>query len=238
MGKEASFFSLLYSPSLWASPFSLLLPNHINSLRPSLLNIHSRYFSHAYAIFISFASITLPFFPTTVFQSRFPPPPFHFPHPYPFSCYLFLSPLSFSPSQMSDHSLLFRLPCHHIFHTTPSLNWACIIISYHVEYLITARDERWPPPIPSQTDRHTHILQIHTNTNTHVSVVVWDRNPSWWLCTFFTPHVCTKLSMWLLQCDRWDGVYSRSVHWCLYQPLVAFVMRQRMPWSQPCHIYR
>lgn len=58
-------------------------------------------------------------------------------------------PLVFLPSQMSDHSLVFRLPCHHIFHTGPSLNWACIILSYHVEYLITARDERWPPPIPS-----------------------------------------------------------------------------------------
>lgn len=63
-----------------------------------------------------------------------------------------LSHFYFSPSQMSDHSLVFRLPCHHIFHTAPSLNWACIIISYHVEYLITARDERWPPTIPTQTD--------------------------------------------------------------------------------------
>ena len=159
MGKKPNFspFSIFHYFTfifMCLSIFSFLLPNHINSLCPSLLNIHSHYFSHTCPIFISFTSITLPLFPTTVFQSRLSP--LVFPRPYPFSCYL--SPLSFSSSQMSDHSLVFRLPCHHIFHTTPSLNWACIIISYHVEYLITARDERWPPPIPSPTDRHTHVL--------------------------------------------------------------------------------
>lgn len=67
----------------------------------------------------------------------------------PLSLFSSLSLLFFS---LSDVRSLFRLPCHHIFHTAPSLNWACIIISYHVEYLITARDERWPPTIPTQTD--------------------------------------------------------------------------------------
>lgn len=38
----------------------------------------------------------------------------------------------------------------------------------------------------------------------------------------FTPRVCTKLGTRLWQCDRWDGVYSSIVQWCLYQLLEAF----------------
>ena len=239
-----SFITL--HPFLCATPFSLLLPNHINSLCPSLLNIHPHYFSHAYPIFISFTGITLPLFPTTVSQSCLSPPCLPPPLPIlflPFSLPRPLSSLSFSLSRMSDHSLVFRLPCHHIFHTTPSLNWACIIISYHVEYLITARDERWPPPIPSQTDRHAHTVVSHKHrqpsSHKHVSGRMGQESEVKAVSVhIFTPHVCTKLLMWLLQHDRRDGVFSKSVQWCLHQLLVAFVTRQRMPCSQQCHIYR
>lgn len=150
--------------SLYASPFSSLLPDHINSLCLSLLNIHSYYFSHAWHIFISFTSISLP-----LFQSRLSPSSSLLPillSPFSLSRSVF-RPLVFLPSQMSEHSLVFRLPCHHIFHTGPSLNWACIILSYHVEYLITARDERLPPPIPSWTDTHIKYSVDSHNTQPH-----------------------------------------------------------------------
>lgn len=211
MGVNPNFSpSLSFIPvhsSLHASPFSPLLPNHINSLCLSLLNIHSYYFSHAWPIFISFTSITLP-----LFQSRLSPSSsLALAHSLVTSLSLSLalspSPLSFSPSQMSDHSLVFRLPCHHIFHTSPSHNCACIIISYHVEYLITARDERWPPPIPSWTGKHIYCsltpTHSHANTNTLVSGRIGQESMLKAVSVYiFTPHVCTKLSMRLLQRDR------------------------------------
>lgn len=148
MGMESNFFPFLsfitVHSSLSASPFSPL-PNHINSL--------------CLALSLSGPTSIPPTSPA-LGPSSFPPPASLFR---PLSCLSRSSPLTlgprllspfhppaqtspvFRPSQMSDHSLVFRLPCHHIFHTSPSLNWACIIISYHVEYLITARDERWPP---------------------------------------------------------------------------------------------
>lgn len=173
--------------------------------------------------------------------SPFPPPA----HP---GCSPNSSPV-LRPSQMSDHSLVFRLPCHHIFHTSPSLNWACIIISYHVEYLITARDERWPPWTLPNVDRHrpppgpTPLVPptpLSRPTQTHSSVDTRDRDPCWRLCRCAFLHLmfATKLSAArLLRRDRWDGVYSWCVRWCLYQLLVAFVMRETMPWSQRCRIY-
>lgn len=134
-------------------------------------DIHSSHFSRPRPVFISSCGITLP--------ARVAPVPLASPHPCPVSCHLAVPPSSTPaprlrpgcapaapqrlrclpspvsrPSHVSDHSLVFRLPCHHIFHTGPSLNWACIIISYHVEYLITARDERWPPRIHPNRDRH------------------------------------------------------------------------------------
>lgn len=118
----------------------------------------SPYLTFIVTIFLTLTPFSFPlpasFFPSPIFQAHLSS--LVLSHTKPFFSSLSLSfPLShfyFSPSQMSDHSLVFRLPCHHIFHTAPSLNWACIIISYHVEYLITARDERWPPTIPTQTD--------------------------------------------------------------------------------------
>lgn len=103
-------FITLHS-SLCASPFSPLLPNHINSLHPSPLNIHSHYFSHAYSIFISFTSITLPLFPPAVFQSCLSPPlPILL---LPFSPPLPLSLVFLSLSDVrSQSSLLLALSSH------------------------------------------------------------------------------------------------------------------------------
>lgn len=140
MGKKANFspFSIFYYLLFihLANSIFPLLPHHTNSLCPALLYSFALFFPHAYTIFISFPSITLPFFPPTVFHSYhtlLSTPTLTHSSATSLTLSLSLSPLYFAPSQMSDHSLVFRLPCHHIFHTAPSLNWACIIISYHVE---------------------------------------------------------------------------------------------------------
>lgn len=142
----SSFLSFItVHSSLYASPFSSLLPDHINSLPRPTYHSFLLFFS-CWHIFISFTSISL-----LLFRSHLSPSSsLSLAHSLVTFLSLALSPslLSFSPLRCQI-SLVFRLPCHHIFHTGPSLNWACIILSYHVEYLITARDERWPPPIPS-----------------------------------------------------------------------------------------
>lgn len=170
MGMEPNFFPFLsfitVHSSLSASPFSPL-PNHINSLclalslsgptsiPPTSLVLGPSSFPPPASLFrpLSCLSRSSPLTLGPVSCHLYAPPSLppiatnSIPPPYP------SSPV-FRPSQMSDHSLVFRLPCHHIFHTSPSLNWACIIISYHVEYLITARDERWPPWTQPNIDRH------------------------------------------------------------------------------------
>lgn len=89
MRKEHNFSPLLSPFIFMCLSISPLLPNHINSCCPSLLNIHSHYFSHTCTIFISFTSITPPFFSTTVSPSfLFPRPP---PRPYTLSCNLSFS---------------------------------------------------------------------------------------------------------------------------------------------------
>lgn len=132
----------LYVPLHFPFSFLIIL---ILSVPPYLTFILTIFLTLTPSSFPLPASL-FPSFLQPSFSPRLSPALTHFPATF---LSLLLSPLSFSPSQMSDHSLVFRLPCHHIFHTAPSLNWACIIISYHVEYVITARDERWPPPIPS-----------------------------------------------------------------------------------------
>lgn len=106
----------------------------------------------------------------------------------PFSLTCTMSP---SPTQMSDHSGVFCLLCHHIFHTGPSLNWTCIIISYHVEYLITVRDERCPPPVLSR--RHTHVDKPWSQNTLNCGPVVQVSKLTAASVLIFTPHVCSKL---------------------------------------------
>lgn len=75
-----------------------------------------------------------------------------------------------SPSQMSDHSLVFRLLCHHIFHTGPSHNWACVIISYHIiSCRISDHRKRWKmASAASPLHRDTHVDKPHSPKHPHL----------------------------------------------------------------------
>lgn len=137
MGKILTFLCLLHLFEciytfifLWLS-ISFFLSNQIKCLT-SLPNVHSCFF---------FFKLIL---------SSFPPPASIFPSfqqahlssllhlqssliRWPISSTLLSSPpLYYSYSQMSDLSLVFLLPSHHIFHTAPSLNRTCIIISCRI----------------------------------------------------------------------------------------------------------
>lgn len=113
---------------------------------------------------------------------------------------------------MSDHSLVFRLPCHHIFHSAPSLNWACIIMSYHVEYLITASHERWLPTIPLQTDTTTHICREKKKKD-HAHTHQWSYGTQIQADSCVCVHFCTSC----LQYNADGMAILWQVRWCVFQ---------------------
>lgn len=187
MGTSHNFSPLsvfLYCPliSTWISiPFSFLII-FILSVSP--------YFKLILAIFLKLGPSSFPL-PASFFLSFSPACPSLLPFLLPILLSPFLSfNLSPSPSHMSDHSPAFHLPCHHIFHTGPSLNWTCIIISYHPDYLVTESDERWSPHISSHRFSHIHHrLTPIQQTQTHSSVVIWEKYPSWRLYLYTFLHL-------------------------------------------------